>query len=156
MSRTEAPPAGPQAGRVLAWALGAVVVALVLGALVGVAAGLIVGAIVTDAQTDGWGGLVGVVIGVLVGAATAVLAWVIGLVVGARRSFPRGSRAVPVVLTLGAATLGSVVLIALLDVAGVSGGAVTGSETNLLAILAVVLASAAVYPWWAGRLSRRA
>lgn len=148
--------ARPRTGRVLGWALGCVLVAVVLGVVVGVLVTLAMGALVSDEATDGWAGLAAVVVGVLVGVVTAIVTWVVGLVVGARRYFPRGSRIPAVLLTLGTAAVGSAAVIALLDVAGVSGGAVTGSETNVLVIVAVVALSAAVFPWWERRLSRRA
>ncbi|WP_199422447.1 hypothetical protein [Actinotalea solisilvae] len=148
-------PRRPRTRRVLVWALGTVVVAVVVGVVVGAVVALVMTALVSDDATDGWAGLAAVVVGVVAAVLAAVLTWVIGLVVGARRYFPRGSRAVAVLLTLGTAALGSAALIVLLDATGVGGGAVTGSENKLLVIIAMVALSAAVFPWWERRLSRR-
>lgn len=155
MAPTDVDASRPRTGRVLTWALGSVVVALVLGVVVGAVVALVMTALVSDEATDGWAGLAAVVVGVIAGVLTAVLAWVIGLVAGARRYFPRGSRAVAVLLTLGTAALGSAAVIVLLDATGVGGGAVTGSENRLLVIIAAVALSTAVFPWWERHLSRR-
>lgn len=148
-------PHHPRPGRALGWALGAVVVAVVIGVVVGVVAALVLTALVPSDGSDGWGDVIAAVLGVLVGVGAAVLAWVIGLAVVARRFFPKGSRLVAVVLSLGAAALGSAAVIALLNAAGVSGGPVTGNETRLLVVIAVIALSTAVFPWWDRRLARR-
>lgn len=144
----------PPTGRVLTWALLTVVVALVAGAVVGVLTAVVMLQLSSDAATNGWADLAAVVVGVLVGAVTAVVTWAIGLVIGARRYFPPGSRAVPVLLTMGTTAIGSAAVVALVRAAG-GGGDALGFEHHALAVLAVVAFASAVFPWWERRLARR-
>ncbi|WP_182112703.1 MULTISPECIES: hypothetical protein [unclassified Actinotalea] len=153
MSADDVAPAAPSGRLAFAWALGSVVVAVFLAVGVGLVVGLVMRALVTDAETDGWAGLAAVVVGVVVGVGAGVLAWVVGLVVAARRLFPRGRRLAVVLLTMAVTLVGSVVAVALLGMVG-AGGAVTGGENQVGAIVVVAALAAGVYPWWARRVGR--
>ena len=84
----------------------------------------------------------------LAGALTAVVLWVAGLALAARRCFPAGRRAVPVLLAAGS----GVVLAWVVITAALSGALdlVVAAWT----VLVVWAAAGAVYPWWGHRVAR--
>ena len=114
-----------------------------------------VGALVLSGgqDRDGWNDLAAAAFGMMAAVAAAAIVWVLLLVRGARRVFPAGRRAVPVVLTIGsgaAASVGAGLLVAVLG----DGDGIPGAL--LLLPVPAVLLSAAVFPWWQRRLDRAA
>lgn len=139
--------AAPRTVRLLAGPLLAVAAALVVGVLVGWAA--VAGLVAAMRDDSPWGDLAGVVVGLMVGAATTVAVWVIGLVVAARRLFPRGRRGGAVALTMAAGAVvfvGFTLLAQLLEIG--SEGGVIGSERVVVVTVLAVAASSAMFPLW--------
>ncbi|WP_024286147.1 hypothetical protein [Cellulomonas sp. KRMCY2] len=139
--------AAPRTVRLLAGPFLAVVAGLFVGVLAGWAAVAVLVGLTRDDSP--WGDLAGVVLGLMVGAVVGVVVWVIGLVVAARRQFPRGRRGGAVGLTMAAAAtvvVGLTLLVEALDV-GDAGGAL-GFERRVLVALLAVAASSAMFPLW--------
>lgn len=95
----------PPAAWPLAVLVGAAVASVLAGTVVGFASSSGTG------ERDDWSDLGAILLGLAAGLVVFVVSYVLGLVLAARRAFPEGRRALPVVLALGIpAALGALVL----------------------------------------------
>lgn len=145
--------------RVLAWPVATLLAALTAGAST---AWLVAGRVpvpggpVPEGAVERAGDLLlallrSAALGLLAGTAVLLAVWIAGTVLGAVRCFPRGRRAVPVVLGVA---LGAGTLLVGLAVLAVSSAAVDPLGGLAAAGLLALLAPVAVPPWWADRLAR--
>lgn len=150
-------------GRLIALPVVVTVVACVVGLGVGIGVGALY--IASVSSDDAWGDLAGVALGLVTAAATAVLAWVVGITVAARRAFVPGRRLRAALLALalatGLAVLALVVVDAatpLLHAAGFGSGglvvALGGFPVQLTALVVAVAAGGVLGFLLAERLDR--
>ena len=150
----------PSTARLVAWPLLVLLVALLVGvATVWIAMNVVDPPASSEAPADGpVGRMLGIfagllwafAVGVAAGVAAALLVWVVGIVLGARRLFPTGRRAAPALLTIAAVPVVYLLLLAVTSL--LAGAAATSLElVGVLAVVALAAASA-VFPLWGRRI----